>query len=634
MAETNGKSAYTSARKLGKKYLSEHANGRYKGYLPTLDEKIGDVEITGEINLGYHEIPLNKIIGTRTSARSTAFAGNFMPVLNDDSEFALKWQSLYESHLKDGIRDPVKLYEYLNRYYVQEGNKRVSVLNSVGAASVYGSVIRLIPKRDESNKDISIYYEFLDFDRRQVFDNLWFTHRGGFTYLVNQTVKYKKHHPDVKDSEGDLIRSVHRVFREAYKRAGYDDIKLTTGDALVAYIDVFGYPRNETVSDIFENIKKARAQFEAAANMSETITIEAQRPATHSLAKSLFQRKKIVKVAFAFEGTPDKNPWTRLHDTGYRRILRKYGDDIQVSCAYDVPKNPKDSYDVLSGLIKEEPDILFATSPNMSTAANRLTLENPGRIILNCDMAQEGKMLNTYFAKSHDASFVCGVLAGAMSRSDKLGFMSSSLFRNSLYYDVNAFALGAQIVNPRVQVMEYRLTKEKDFEEYAYAVSEFAKWGADVAYCQHFMYNPAARKAFPTIYAQIYVLNMKKGVVDECIGAAACDWSVFYDSIVGDTVGEKGSLLSTFPGLDNPVHFGWGLNTGLMEVYGVDAFMGHNATRLLGIFRGLLRRGRLHPFTGPIFDTDGNQRIEAGDTPTLTEIQNMDWYVLAVKKVM
>ena len=53
----------------------------------------------------------------------------------EDTEFAAKWAGLCAAHLSDeGIRDPIKCYEYLGNFYVQEGNKRVSVLKSYEAA--------------------------------------------------------------------------------------------------------------------------------------------------------------------------------------------------------------------------------------------------------------------------------------------------------------------------------------------------------------------------------------------------------------------------------------------------------------------------------------------------------------------
>jgi uncharacterized membrane protein YfbV (UPF0208 family) len=161
--------------------MAEHEDDENKGLLPVLEDKLRDVAIMGEINIGGHEIPLDRVVGTRTAARSNSFAGNFMPLLAEDTEFAIKWQKVYASQLVEGIREPVKVYEYINKYYVLEGNKRVSILKFVGAASIFGDVIRLLPERDEKNDEISIYYEFLDYAKKLFFENLWFSRRGNFT---------------------------------------------------------------------------------------------------------------------------------------------------------------------------------------------------------------------------------------------------------------------------------------------------------------------------------------------------------------------------------------------------------------------------------------------------------------------
>jgi len=240
MADTP-KIAYLSARKLGRKYLAENEKKEFHGFLPVLDDRLQGVEIVGEISLGRHEIPLSKIIGTRTAQRSNSFAGNFMPLLEEDTDFGQKWMSLYASHIQEGIKYPIKVYEYINRYYVQEGNKRVSVLNYCGAAAIDAQITRVIPKRDESNKDISIYYEFLDFDRRAVFENLWFSRKGSFTKLVRFAERCKEYQK-LDESVTEIINAAHRSFRAVYKRVGPKGLSITTGDALLEYCRILAFP--------------------------------------------------------------------------------------------------------------------------------------------------------------------------------------------------------------------------------------------------------------------------------------------------------------------------------------------------------------------------------------------------------
>ena len=45
-------------------------------------------------SLGLVQIPIDQIVGTRYSGRSSAFASNFMPILESNTEFAIKWAKL------------------------------------------------------------------------------------------------------------------------------------------------------------------------------------------------------------------------------------------------------------------------------------------------------------------------------------------------------------------------------------------------------------------------------------------------------------------------------------------------------------------------------------------------------------
>lgn len=633
MADYDSSANYKQARAMGRHYLSEHGDSATKGYLYILDDLLDNVEICGEINLGTTEIPLGKILGTRTSARSNAFAGNFMPLLPENTEFGAKWCKLYESHIREGIREPIKVYEYLNRYFVQEGNKRVSVLKYLGAVAIEARVTRLIPKRDESNKQISIYYEFLDFDRRATFDNLWFSHRGGFTGLVNLVETWQHEHPECKTPTADLINASFKSFRLCYREAGFGKIPITSGDAFLEYLKVYGFKPDRTLDTIREQVKSCEAQFKlVSVKDPDTVNTVEQKFPSEKAALSFFSRKpRKLKVAFAFESTPDKCLWTYDHDVARRRLERSMGDKISVVTRYQVP-NGENSYGPLKELMEEEPDILFATSPNMSAGALRLSIENPDKTILNCDFAQPKKNIMTYYAKFYEAAFLCGVMAGSMTRTGLLGYTTTMATHPGSTFNLNAFCLGAQLVNPTAHVVNLNLYRVDMSDPYHMeARKELARHGVDIAMCIHQPHTPLVRKGYPGVYAQLYLLQSGTGHPNECIGAAAVDWSVLYNDLVGDSFKTKNSILDiTRSGNDSSVHFGWGLNTGILDVLGVDSFMGHNAIRLLNIFKDLIATGKIHPFEGPLFDKDHNMILEKYSTLNLLEIQSMKWLHEAV----
>ncbi|MBQ1451124.1 MAG: BMP family ABC transporter substrate-binding protein, partial [Clostridia bacterium] len=140
---------YVKARKLGtKEYQKALSEGHYT-YLPALDDLIGSRTTMKEEKVGTKEIPLDYVVGTVTKGRQDAFARNFMPMLAPDTEFASKWISLYDYQTEEGITDAITVLEFMGKFYVIEGNKRVSVLKYLEQPTILANVTRILPEESD-----------------------------------------------------------------------------------------------------------------------------------------------------------------------------------------------------------------------------------------------------------------------------------------------------------------------------------------------------------------------------------------------------------------------------------------------------------------------------------------------------
>ena len=99
---------YTKAYKLGRLEYNQRRNRRENPFLPVLDEVVPGALALPARSLHLVSIPLERIVGTATRGRTSAFAANFMPLLEEDSEFASKWESLYNSVIDQGVNSPIK----------------------------------------------------------------------------------------------------------------------------------------------------------------------------------------------------------------------------------------------------------------------------------------------------------------------------------------------------------------------------------------------------------------------------------------------------------------------------------------------------------------------------------------------
>ena len=217
------KEDYIKAQRMGKR---DYQLRMMKGLPPTLevlDDILPPKGSYSEVPLGLVQIPMDLIVGTKTGGRSSAFAGNFMPILKDNTEFAIKWALLSTAHVTEGIREPVKAYEYMNKFYILEGNKRVSVMKYYDAVSIPGEVIRIIPPRTKE-KENRIYFEFLDFYEVSKVNYIWFSNTGSFGKLL--TVMKKKPDEVWTEEERLLFSSVYSRFLGEYTARGGKELSI------------------------------------------------------------------------------------------------------------------------------------------------------------------------------------------------------------------------------------------------------------------------------------------------------------------------------------------------------------------------------------------------------------------------
>ena len=230
MNRADGIDCYQKALRQGQRDYREKMNAGQSPFLPVLDDILQNVPVENQIPLGQVEIPLELLVGTKTSGRTAAFASNFMPLLGLKTEFATKWVNLCVSHLDEGIRDPITCYEYMGRFYVQEGNKRVSVLKYFDASSITGNVTRVVPQYSD-DPAVQMYYEFMHF--YPVMQNylLTFTKPGSYARL--QKILGKA--PDEKWTGEDRteVLSLYNWVKKAFLAHGGARLQCTVGDVLL-----------------------------------------------------------------------------------------------------------------------------------------------------------------------------------------------------------------------------------------------------------------------------------------------------------------------------------------------------------------------------------------------------------------
>lgn len=624
--ESENKAVYAKARKEGIKTSSYYKARGWNSHVPVLDNLVSRDDILNEVSLGLVEVPASKVKGTRTNGRSSAFAPDFMPLLEDGTEFSMKWQALYNSHMKEGIRDPVKLYEYLNWFYAEEGNKRVSVLKFVGAATIQAQVTRLIPKYDPEDAAICRYYEFLEFYKKTGINFIWFEEEDGFAKFYQWIVK-----TGLDTQEGlRVVKSVYYAFRRVYKQLGGDAFSITTGEALLKYLDV--YPgSHEEDKRIEGNLRMMWKEFELGAS-GQLKSLETDADSLER--KGLFQPfpdllgKRTMRIAFIHVRKPEESEWVYGHELGRRHLENVLGDAIRTEAVFDVPESEA-SYEAIKEAAGRS-DVVFTTSPALASTTLKASMAFKDVKFLNCSENMSFRHLRTYYGRMYEANYLAGIIAGALTRTDVVGYAVTYPIP-SVISSVNAFTLGAQFVNPYVNVFVKWVDKEDGCDRGCYAVDRQLKdMGADLVYHQESS-NLSGERSHSGLYFIDDLLDETCEPVASRLANAFWNWGIFYEKIVRNILsGTYSRINSIWSPEEAAISYWWGLDTGVVDLIHSTSKLPQALDKTLSFVKEAIAENTLHPFQGPIVDQKGYQRVLEGERISNEAIMKMDWFVQGV----
>lgn len=605
---------YYAALKRGqRRYQDSLSKGEYP-YLPVLDDILSYTDVVASVSLGTMDIPLEKLVGTKTSERSNSFANNFMPLLGEKTEFAAKWSSVYEYQVNDGIQDPIVAYEFMNRFYVQEGNKRVSVMKYLGAYSILGTVTRLLPKRTDE-KENRLYYEFLDFYEVSHDCDVWFGREGSYKKLLTLMGKVPG---EVWDQEERLFfRSAYGRFAKAYRMAHGERLELSEADAFLVYVEVYGYDqvKGQTEREMYRALRKIWNEIRLAEGGNQIALIQAPGEAEESRRQFLRGwffpaegwRPERMRVGFIYTKTFRTSSQTYSHELG-RRYLEQVSGEKLFTTFFDKADTEAQVEEAIERAVQAKCDIIFTTAPQMIGASVRAAVLHPEIKIYNCSVKMSYSSICTYYARLYEAKFLMGAIAAAMSRTNRLGYMADYPIYGTIA-NINAFALGARMINPYVKVhLEWAGVQGSN------PPAAFQNEGI--------VFISGEDMITPERPSREYGLYMKEedGSLKN-LGMPVLDWGKFYERIV--KMAFYGSGEAALKGR-KAVNYWWGMSADVVDVI-CPGDMPHGVHRLIDFLKNSIRSGIFQPFDGLIYSQNGVIRCKEGESLNAREIISMDW---------
>jgi basic membrane lipoprotein Med (substrate-binding protein (PBP1-ABC) superfamily) len=329
--------------------------------------------------------------------------------------------------------------------------------------------------------------------------------------------------------------------------------------------------------------------------------------------KKLFSIKstptKKLKAAFVYDKEPSSSVWIYGHELGRHDIDAKYADRIETLAVCGIDDNDKLAK-ALRELIEDKVDVIFTTGPEMLPEALKAAVEFPEVKILNCSLNMSTSHVRTYYARMYEAKFISGIIAGSLCKDGKLGYLADYPIYGTIA-NINAFAQGALLVNPRAKVY---LTWSKVVGSNP---RKFYKR-------RGISYVSGQDMVTPKLDTREFGLYHYKGADVINLAMPLYNWGAFYERILNAILAGNWKQDEKEQGTKS-LNYWWGMSSGIIDVICSSSHLPAGTVRLANLMAKLIKSGEVEPFYGELRSQDGQIKTAPDSKMSPDEIMQMKW---------
>jgi basic membrane lipoprotein Med (substrate-binding protein (PBP1-ABC) superfamily) len=330
-----------------------------------------------------------------------------------------------------------------------------------------------------------------------------------------------------------------------------------------------------------------------------------------------FTLKGEPKIAMIIFNAVNDGGWSQAQNEARQKMEAELGTKIPY--VENVPEDAAQITPVVEKFIKRGSNIIIGTAFGYSDTFKALAAKHPEVAFLNAAGTTNGDNLQSYYGRTYESQYLCGMVAGAMSKSGKLGFVAANPF-GLVNWTVNAFEMGAKQMNPSATTAVVFTGAWNDPVKERAAASALIDQGAD-AIGQH-VDTPT-----PQIVAQergILGTGHHRDMSEFAPKATVCSSVWVWDRFLVPEIKKimagnwKPSPYGAFPGIAEG-----GTDIKLSALVPKEI-----ADKVMAEREAIIKGKKI--YAGPIADGSGKEHVPAGAVLSDADLWKMDWYVSGV----
>lgn len=328
------------------------------------------------------------------------------------------------------------------------------------------------------------------------------------------------------------------------------------------------------------------------------------------------------RVAFLYHTPEDTVGWSFEHDRARKEVEAHFEGRVDVSYFWEIAEGEAGEAK-MKELAAKGYDLIFATSYGYLNGSLNAAFAYPDVKIEHSNGFVRAPNTSTYSIRTYEGRVVQGILAGHMTRTNKVGYIASYAIPYVIR-DINAAFLAARSVNPDVEFEVVWLNTWENHELEAQAARDLIANGADVL-----MQNTNTIEAMVVaqelgIFSFGQDSDMSAYGADASLTASINHWAPYYIDRI------QALLDGTWESTDT-----WGgLASDMLEVGPYSDLIPLRIQDQANDAIAKIREGRMHPFTGPVRKQDGSGWLAAGEAATDSELLTMFFFVEGITGII
>jgi simple sugar transport system substrate-binding protein len=325
------------------------------------------------------------------------------------------------------------------------------------------------------------------------------------------------------------------------------------------------------------------------------------------------------KAAWVYVGPVGDAGWTFAHDQGRKAVEAEFGDKVKTTFVEKVPEGA-DAERVIRDLASQGNKIIFATSFGFMEPMLKVAAEFPDVKFEHATGYKTAPNMRIYDAKFYEDAYQSGIIAGAMTKTNTLGFVGSFPIPEVLR-NINAFTLGAQSVNPKIKTKVVWISTWFDPPKEGDAAQSLINGGADVL-----LQNTDSSAVLQTAekngkFAFGWDSDMSAVAPKAHLASNTVNWGPYYKRAVKEAMDGGWKTERTV----------WGAKEDTNALVKIADVVPEAAKKKVEEVHAGLKAGTFEVFTGPIVDNTGKERLAKDAKADQDWKDKVDFYVKGVE---